>query len=148
MKTSCTFFGHHDASEAIYPMLKNTIEALITDRGVSRFMVGNNGAFDYMVYKALCELRRAYSHISVQVVLSRIPEKPPEYPIHDICIPDGIEGVPPRFAILHRNRWMVRASQIVVTYVTHSIGGAAKAEEYAKKQKKEILRLGSRGASL
>ena len=83
METSCAFFGHHDASEAIYPKLKNTIEELITDRGVGRFMVGNNGAFDNMVYKALCELRRAYPHISVQVVLSRIPEKPKEYPTHD-----------------------------------------------------------------
>ena len=111
-------------------------------------MVGNQGAFDRMVYKALCSLRKIYPHIALNVVLAYIPEKPPEYaPYYDMadtCIPEGLERVPKRFAILYRNKWLVSVSQIVVTYVRCGVGGAAKAEEYARKKGKEILALAPR----
>ena len=53
--------------------------------------------------------------------------------------PEGLEKVPPRFAIVRRNQWMTDHSDIVICHVTHSWGGAAKAVEYAEKKKKIIL---------
>jgi hypothetical protein len=38
---------------------------------------------------------------------------------------------------------MVRESQIVVCFITHSWGGAAQFVEYAEKQGKEIINLAS-----
>ena len=145
MEQACSFFGHHDATDSVYPKLLYTIEELILQRGISFFMVGNHGAFDSMAYRALCEMRKKHPHIEVRVVLAYIPQKAEEYPSYDPkdgCIPDGIERIPRRFAILYRNKWMIKNSEIVVTYVTHRIGGAAKAEEYAGKQEKEIIALG------
>ena len=124
--------------------LFNTIEMLIKERGIRRFMVGTNGSFDKMAYRALRILREKYPDITVTVVLAYIPEKPPEYPSYDAadtCIPEGIEHVPKRFCILHRNKWMITQSQIVVTYVRCGVGGAAKAEALARKKGKEILAL-------
>ena len=53
-------------------------------------------------------------------------------------LPDLIETVPPRFAIDHRNRWMVARSDVVVTYVVRSFGGAAKLKELAEKKKRTL----------
>lgn len=56
-------------------------------------------------------------------------------------LPEGIETVHPRFAISWRNKWMIKQSDYVVTYVTHSWGGAAQFAELAEKQKKIIVSL-------
>ncbi len=36
----CTFFGHRDCPEEIYPMLYDAIETLIRQRGVRCFALG------------------------------------------------------------------------------------------------------------
>jgi len=56
-------------------------------------------------------------------------------------LPEGIETVHPRFAISWRNKWMIEQSDYVVTYITHSWGGAAQFAEKAKRQKKGIINL-------
>ena len=56
-------------------------------------------------------------------------------------LPEGIEAVPPRFAIVWRNKWMLRQSDYVVTYVTHSWGGAAQFASLAERQKKTVIHL-------
>lgn len=50
-----------------------------------------------------------------------------------------LETVPPRFAIVLRNEWMVRESDVVVAYVIRGFGGAAKTLEYARRKKKTII---------
>lgn len=42
-----------------------------------------------------------------------------------------LEKVPPRYAIVKRNKWMVSASDIVISGVRHDWGGAAKTLVYA-----------------
>ena len=56
-------------------------------------------------------------------------------------LPEGIESVPPRFAIEYRNKWMIDHSDIVVTYVRRSFGGAAKFKKLAQKKKKTVIEL-------
>lgn len=53
-----------------------------------------------------------------------------------------LEGVPRRFAISKRNEFMVEHADIVVAYVTHDWGGAAKMLEFARRRKKEIINYG------
>ena len=74
-----------------------------------------------MVRRVLRELSKKYE-IRYYVVLAYMPEKRDgsgyeDY--SDTILPDGIETVPKRFAITYLNKWMLRRSDYVVTYVTH-----------------------------
>ena len=50
-----------------------------------------------------------------------------------------LENVPPRYAIVKRNEWMVRESGVVISGVTHEWGGAAKTLDYARRKQKVIV---------
>lgn len=140
----CTFFGHHDCPAAVKPKLREVLIELIENRSVDMFYVGNKGAFDRLVRAVLRELTQEYAHIRYAVVLAHIPEKQnsdDSEDYSDTMLPEGIEEVPPRFAISWRNTWMLRQSDYVVTYVTHSWGGAAQFAAMAEKQRKTVIRL-------
>ena len=49
--------------------------------------------------------------------------------------------IPPRFAILKRNEWMVEHADLVIAYVRHEWGGAYKMYRHAEKMQKEIFNL-------
>ena len=54
---------------------------------------------------------------------------------------EKIENIPPRFAINYRNKFMLEAADIVVTYVKHSWGGAAKYKRLAEKKNRRIIEI-------
>ena len=136
-----TFFGHKDTPKEIEPTLRTTLVDLIENHGATEFYVGNNGNFDTMVRRQLEELSHTYP-ITYSVVLAYLPIKKSEYDDSTNTIyPEGIETVPKRFAISYRNKWMVGQADIVVTYVTHSFGGAAQFKEMAVKQGKTVIEL-------
>ena len=66
----------------------------------------------------------------------------------DTMLPEGIETVPRRFAISWRNNWMLDRADYVVTYITHSWGGAAKYANLARKKGKTVIRLGDPVSSM
>ena len=141
----CTFFGHSYCPEAVKPRLRETLVDLIETQGVDVFYVGNHGDFDRMTRSLLRELSELYPHIRYAVVLAYVPQKRDEFDQRDwsdTMLPEGIERVPPRFAISWRNRWMLDRADIVVTYITHSWGGAAQFSELAEKKGKQVVRLG------
>ena len=140
----CTFFGHHDCPAEVKPKLREVLTDLIENHSVDMFFVGNKGAFDRMVRSVLRGLAQEYTHIHYAVVLERLPVKhseddPEDY--SDTMLPEGIEEVPPRFAIVWRNKWMLRQADYVVTYVTHSWGGAAQFAEMAVRQQKTVINI-------
>lgn len=140
----CTFFGHHDCPAEVKPKLREVLTDLIENHSVDLFYVGNKGAFDRMVRSVLRGLAQEYTHIHYAVVLERLPVKhseddPEDY--SDTMLPEGIEEVPPRFAIVWRNKWMLRQADYVVTYVTHSWGGAAQFAEMAVRQQKTVINI-------
>ena len=55
--------------------------------------------------------------------------------------PEGLEAVPPRYAIDKRNRWMLQQSDVVVTYVTVPFGGAAKFKLLAEKTGRAVINI-------
>ena len=79
----CSFFGHKDAPQSLYPKIREGIEKLILQQNIESFMVGNQGGFDSMVLKALRELKQTYSHICYNVVLAYMPTKKQEYELYD-----------------------------------------------------------------
>ena len=141
---ACTFFGHHDCPSSIKPKLRDTLIDLIENQSVDMFYVGNRGAFDWLVRSVLRELVQEYPLINYAVVLERMPGKQnDDYPedFSNTMLPEGIEEAPPRFAIVWRNKWMLSLSDYVVTYITHSWGGAAQFAEMAERQQKTVINL-------
>ena len=115
---------------------------LITNHGVDVFYVGHQGRFDAIVRSILHELREEYPQINYAVVLAYMPGKRTALDDYsDTMLPEGIETVLPRFAISWRNNWMLRQSDYVVTYVTHSWGGAAKYATKAREKGKRVINL-------
>ena len=140
--SACTFFGHRDCPSSIKSKLRKVLIDLIESHAVDMFYVGQQGSFDSMVRSVLKELVSLYPHINYAVVLERIPPKRDEFDTRDYTdtmLPEGIETVHPRFAISWRNKWMIKQSDYVVTYITHSWGGAAQFAELAEKQKKTVI---------
>jgi hypothetical protein len=137
----CTFFGHRDAPDTVRPLLREVLIDLIERQHVTSFYVGNQGRFDAMVRSLLASIAQTHQ-IEYDVVLAYYPNKPdPLFEAFDTLLPEGIETVPRRFAIDYRNKWMLEQSDFVVTYVTHSFGGAAKFKELAEKKNKVVIEL-------
>lgn len=135
---TCTFFGHRNTPATVRPILRQVIIDLIEQRGVTHFYVGNQGNFDAMARSLLAELAQIYP-IRYDVVLAYLPkENDPSLDESHTLLPDGFESVPPRFAIDHRNRWMIDHSDIVVTYVRFP-GGAAKFKDLAERKGKTVV---------
>ena len=141
--SACTFFGHRDCPGSIQPKLREVLIDLIENHGVDQFYVGRQGAFDRLVHAALKELASVYPHIRYAVVLERMPSTPMVNiaDCADTLLPEGIEHVHPRFAISWRNKWMIRQSDYIVTYITHSTGGAAQFAKIAERQGKIMIPL-------
>ena len=139
---SCTFFGHRECLDSLKFQLKEVLIDLITNRNADMFYVGNQGRFDAIVRGVLRELKKEYPEINFAVVLAYIPGKQNEYDSYsDTMVPEGLESVHPRYAISWRNNWMLRQSDYVVTYITHSWGGAAQYAAKAARQRKSVVNL-------
>ncbi len=113
---------------------------MIINRGVDLFYVGDQGQFDACVRSVLQELKKEYPQIRYTVVLAYMPGARNEYEdFSDTMLPEGIESVHPRFAISWRNDWLLHQTDFVVTYITHTWGGAYKYAEKAKKLGKIMI---------
>lgn len=140
----CTFFGHRNLSPKIEPILRSAIIDLIENHNVTLFYVGNHGAFDSMVYKVLHELSEKYE-IKYYVVLAYLPKETNKHfynDYSDTILPDGIENVPKKFAIVYRNKWMIKKSDYVITYIINRFkSNCTQFKEFAEKQGKTIIDL-------
>ena len=139
---ACTFFGHGDCPDTIKPRLREVLSDLIENHNVDTFYIGNQGRFDVIVRGVLQDLQHEYPQINYAVVLAYMPGKQTEYDDYsDTMLPEGIESVHPRYAISWRNNWMLKQSDYVVTYITHSWGGAAQYVQKAMHAKKRMINL-------
>lgn len=137
----CTFFGHKDTPKEIEPTLRSTLIDLIENKNVNVFYVGNNGNFDTMVRHQLEDLSQTYP-ITYSIVLAYLPTEKNKYDdLTNTIYPEGLETIPKRFAISWRNKWMLQQSDVVVTYVTHTYGGAWQFKEISVRQGKIVVDL-------
>ena len=150
-----TFCGHgkiNAGRDEIRAQLSEAVEMLIQE-GATLFTVGGYGDFDWMAASVLHVLKGCYPHIQSILVLAYLnreqdwDEERREAWEKDLKLFDGtvyppLENVPKRLAIVRRNTWMVDEADVVVAYVRHSWGGAAKTLEYAQRKGKRIILLG------
>ena len=103
-----TFCGH----SKIYPSgdyakwLDIILPSLI-EGGAATFYLGGYGAFDSLAAAAVRRQKAVYPHIMSILVLAYLNRET------DVSLYDGttyppLENVPPRYAIVRRNEWMVR----------------------------------------
>ena len=136
---TCTFFGHRDCPDAIRPALQEAILRLISDENVDQFYVGHQGKFDRLALAVLEQTAAVYPHIRYQVVLAYLPAHRDEaFSPANSLLPEGIESVPKRFAITHRNRWMAAHADYVIAYVRHR-GGASQFTVLARRKGKQVI---------
>lgn len=108
---------------------------------------GGYGEFDNMVSNTIDELRSMYKDVIGEKLLVIA------YPItvskscesimssYDSIVYPPIENVPMKFAIVKRNEWMVKQSDVVVAYCEYQWGGAYKMMKLAEKIGKKIIYL-------
>ena len=142
---TCTFFGHDIPVNALKGRLTEVVSDLIENKGVDRFYVGTHGDFDRLATEVLSELCKKYK-IEYFRVLSKIPTAKDEFDRTDYSVtlvPDGLEKAMPKYRITWRNRWMIKQSDYVVTYIINPYGsGAAKYAALAERQGKRMIKLG------
>ena len=140
-KKRCFFIGHRNAPESIYPNIVSTIEKLIVENGVKEFVVGNYGMFDYMVIRALQQLKTKYPDIVLLLLTPYHPSvkkviKPESF--NEIYYPEGMESVPYKAAIIEANKKAISSSEFVIAYFKHSASNTVKFIEYAKRRDVKI----------
>ena len=134
-----TFCGHREVfrQEEIRAWLFNAADQLIR-QGADMFLLGGYGTFDHIAASVVWDLKKRYPHVQ-SVLVKPYLDRDMDESKYDWTVYPALETVPPQFAISHRNRYMVEASDIVVAYVLHGWGGAAQMLEYAKQKKKTIV---------
>ena len=138
----CAFFGHKDTPESVKPALEAAVKKIIERYPDTIFYVGNNGNFDRMVLSVLKSLSQDFPTISYAVILAYLPTvKSAEFDGLSTIYPEGIESVPKKYAISYRNDWIVKKADMVICYITHNYGGAAKFVEKARKNGKIVYNL-------
>ena len=104
---TCTFFGHRDCPDSIRANLYQAVVHMIEENNVDRFYIGHQGRFDRLALAVMQQAATEYPHIHYEVVLAYVPTDARRTNLPEsthTLMPEGIETVPKRFAISHRNR--------------------------------------------
>lgn len=141
---SCCFFGHSSMNYKPYAeRIKSVITDLIENESVITFYSGGRGDFDCICRDIIYGLKKDYPHITSYLVLSYHPKTDSDINAanYDGTIYFLDRKVPLRFAISKTNEMMIDVSDFVISGVYYTWGGAYKSCEYARRKKKEIIRI-------
>ncbi len=147
-----TFCGHSTikdggVKEALFRTLQGLLSSL-SDSDKVTFLCGGYGAFDWLCSDVIDEIKTYSLRPTIEKVFVT-PYITESYKnridnirrYFDEVVFPPLESVPPKFAISRRNEWMVDRSDIVIAYVWHGHGGAAKTLRHAYIKKKNVVRL-------
>ena len=134
-----TFCGHREIAQTteVEEWLQTVIRGLI-EQGATTFYLGGYCAFDGLAASVLRKEKKNHPWIERILVLAYLNGRQDAVGYDGSVYPE-LEKIPRRFAILHRNRWMVQSADVVVAYVLHDWGGAATTLRYAKQKRKRII---------
>ncbi len=155
MERKICFIGHRDVFENIEKRLKAEIENQIS-MGGNCFMVGIHGDFDKIVLTCLRELKRKYTKIKIEVVITSLKhaekqlicedELEKEYydPYQDVDrVMYEIENEHFKRQIIVSNQKMIDDCNVLICYVDNkrNRSGAKRALSYAQKRNLQIINL-------
>ena len=132
-----TFCGHSDfvPSTAMEARLLSVLASQIGD-SPAELLLGGYGNFDRFALR--CGKIFQQTHPQVYMVTERQTSVGAEY---DGIVYPPLENVPPRYAILHRNRYMVERADLVIACITRSRGGAYQTYLHARRKGKAMINL-------
>ena len=147
-----TFCGHStyvkklEDEEKVLSILENVLR-----NECAEFYLGEYGNFDSFAYG--CSKKFKERHPTTKLIFitpyigDHYQKNGAEYQADrfDLVLYPGIENVPPKYAITHRNSWMATQADIVIAYVTHKYGGAYTMYRYAKGKKKKVYNIAEEG---
>lgn len=134
-----TFCGHNDVSEVnkVKEWLFNVLDQFIYEENVICYL-GGYGEFDRLAASVVRQKQKVNPAIQSVLIIPYLNRKYDESE-YDYTLFPPLESVPPRYAISKRNEWMAAQADVVIAYVTHSWGGAAKTLEYARVKGKNVI---------
>lgn len=134
-----TFCGHSHVSDAaeLNVWLDRVLNLLVSE-GADRFYLGGYGDFDRMAAEAVKAKKEERPGIEMALVTAYLGRQA-DGEAYDYMIYPTLKDVTQRSAIPQRNEWMVDSADVVVAYVTHEWGGAAKTLEYARRCGKRVM---------
>ena len=114
----CCFAGHRDAEETIRPILDESIKWHILTKGVTEFLVGTYGNFDRMASASVLERKKEYPYLRLTLLVAYPPARKRSFlsGYDQVIYPEGLELVPPRFAIPALNRYMLEKSDYLIAF--------------------------------
>lgn len=134
-----TFCGHGNVpdSKEVREWLCKVLEQFIYEETVICYL-GGYGGFDRLAAAVVREKQKVNPALQSALIIPYLDRK---YDVrgYDYTLFPSLESVPPRYAISKRNEWMVAQADVVIAYVTHSWGGAAKSLEYARAKRKKVV---------
>lgn len=146
-----TFAGHSviSLSEKVKDIVKKQMRNSIIGGDTVICYLGGCGDFDNICAVACRELKKEFLQIEMVYVTPYINnlsehaknEERQIKGLYDSSIYPPLEGVPPKFAIIRRNEWMVENSDLVIAYIKHNYGGAYRSLQCAKRKNKKIINI-------
>lgn len=138
----CFFLGHHDAPEAIQPLVDEAVLRHIRDYGVDEFVMGSYGNFDRMAARAVRNAKARCPELRLTLLLAYYrPEDhsilPPGF--DGSLYPEGMESVPKWAAIVRANRYMIQHCDDLIAYDRGQIGNTRKLMKYARRRAEQGL---------
>ena len=146
----CSFFGHREVENFCQIKIKllKELERLVCAEGYGVFLFGGFGDFDNLCAIACLEIQKKYKNCDVFLVTPYLKSNYNYEIKYDGIIYPPIENIPFKFAISHRNRWMIDKADVVIAYIDHSFGGAYKTFKYAESKNKYIINLANKKENL
>ena len=143
-----TFFGHKDfeANEEIEKRFDCILLESIRGKAVD-FYLGGYGKFDEFCYKKASEYKERNGTERLIFITPYITESYQKNHLrylkerYDEIVYPNLERVPQKYAISHRNKYMIEKADLVICYVVRSWGGAKQAYDYAKRKGKKTINL-------
>ncbi len=142
-----SFCGHRDifCQEEILKKITFYLNKIIKKNDNVEFYLGGYGDFDEIARIACTKYKKTnpnsklfYITPYINITTTKMSFLKKNY---DEIIYPFLEYVPQKYTIIYRNYWVVEHSDIIISYVKYSWGGARKTLSYALKFKKIIIDL-------
>ena len=143
-----TFCGHGDfiKTEKIENTLIELLKFFAKGRETIDCYCGGYGRFDGFAAECVRKAKKDFENIRNCLIIPYIPlsfQEKIKYlnDYYDEIIYPPLKNIPAKYAIIKRNEWMVDKADLLIAYVKHSWGGAAKSLQYAKRKNTAIFQL-------
>ena len=122
MRKRCFLFGHRNTPDTVLEPIVRAVEKHYSEYGIREFVVGNRGNFDLLAAQAVRTVQETHPDIRLTLLLAYPPPSSTnaQWRGYDsLLYPEGLENIPPQYAIPTANLHMVERVDSIICYVTH-----------------------------